>query len=159
MVNRHRLRGAGTQKRGRGCFGRRTSTPDQPPPAEERDLAVTDDNPIGTSKESPGTTCTGSIRAMDDIRLALEGGASWADGNFVVRLRLDGAQDPTGCRKRWLELLLYGNSCSASETWDPESNDINPDGCRGAGAREPAPRPIAPLAGTAYASIESPAMV
>ena len=154
MTTRQRLRRAGKDERGRGCFGRRSSTPHQLPPAKERDLAVTDDSPLGASKESPSPLYTEFIDLIDDTSPGLKDSASWEDGAFLVRLQVDRAQD-TGVRRRWLEMLIYSDSWSPVATEGPESSGMNPDEGYSAGVREPLPKPLAPLGGTASASVET----
>ena len=153
MEMRRRRRRGGAQERGRECFGRRSSTPNQPPPGKERNLAGYDDTPNGLSIESPTTACLEAAGATGAPYPVLEHMSSWIDGSFNVRRQLDVVKN-SGDRRRWLDKLLYGEAWSAEGTDDPECQDLNHDEDTGAGIREPLPKPLLPLTGVAMAEVD-----
>lgn len=141
MATRQRLRRAGRTQRGRGCFGRRSPTPNQPPPDDEWALAVTDDSPSGPPIEGPAAYFAVSVAGTDDPRSAVVVGAGRAGGGFLVSLQMAGGED-SGARSRCLERLLGAASSTPAATEDPDTGESP-----GAGVREPLPKPLAPLTG------------
>ena len=141
------------QKGSRGWLATLTSTPDQPLPGKDRNLAVYDNSPSGVLIESPATACAGAAGAMGAPYPVLERRSSWTDGSFNVRRQLDVVKD-SGERRRWLDRLLHGDAWLTAGTDDPESQDLNLDEDTGAGIREPLPKPLLPLTGVAMAEID-----
>ena len=155
MATRQRLRRAGRRQRGRGCFGRRSPTPNQPRPEKDSVLAVTHDSPIGPPIEGPAAYFAFSVAGTDDPGSAVVVGAGRAGGGFLVSLRMAEGED-FGARSGCLERLLCGGSSTPSATEDPD-----PGESPGAGVREPLPRPLAPLTGavSVFDNTKEPALV
>ena len=154
MVPRQSLRRTGTKGQGRGCFGRRSSTPDQSPAGEARVLDIPHDSPLETLKESPTAPCKDAVQTRGLLKPDLERGRSWTHGNFLVRLQVDKIRD-SGARRRWLEMLIYGDPLSPAATEDPGPNCLNLDEGHGVGVREPLPKPLDPLTGMVSMSVKS----
>ena len=155
MAIRQRLRKANTRKRDRGCFGRRSSTPHQPPPEKERDLAIIDNSSSGPSIESPTSDFAAAALAMGGLCSGLERSSSRSDGSFLVHLRVDIARGSEG-RKKWLRHPLYGDSWSTA-TEGTEFWRLNPGEDPGEGVRELMPKPLVPMPGSAAMPVDSSA--
>ena len=151
MATRQRLRKASTRERDRGCFGRRSSTPHQPPPEKERDLAVTDNSSSGPSIESPPPILPRLHWRWKVYVLVWSAVHPRSDGSFLVHLRVDIARGSEG-RKKWLRHLLYGDSWSTA-TEGTEFWRLNP----GEGVRELMPKPLVPMPGSAAMPVDSSA--
>ena len=151
MAKLQSLHRAGTQSEGRGCFGRRSSTPGQPPTGMERDPAVTDNSLPGDPLESPAAGISNARPTTEGLFQVLPCNSSRYVGSFLVHLTLDSGKGSQG-RKRWLNQLLYGQS-SPDAVEDTESWRLNRDEDPDAGVREPSPKPLVPQTGTAAVQV------